>query len=298
MVSLPDGDIVLDADLARLAQVFSNLLANSAKYTEPGGRIWVEARCGGGQVTVAVRDTGMGVPREELPRIFDMFSQVDRGTGRTTGGLGIGLTLVKQLVEKHGGTVEAHSDGPGTGSTFTVRLPVAAGGARAAAPAAAARARPGGAGAGRRILVVDDNVDAASSMQLMLAMLGNEVRTAHDGPRALQAARRFRPAVVFMDVGMPGMDGLEATRQIRRQPWGRDMIIVALTGWGQERDRASSQEAGCDGHLVKPVDPASLEPLLATLERSGRGEARGPSGSGAGGPAPRPRRRRRPSASV
>jgi PAS domain S-box-containing protein len=264
VVSLPPAPVYLDADLTRLAQVFGNLLTNSAKYTEPGGRIWLAAERRGGEVVVSVRDTGIGIPADALPTIFDMFSQVDRAMERSTGGLGIGLALVKGLVEMHGGTVTAESAGPGKGSLFTVRLP-APEAAQQVVPATPAGG-PARKGPKRRILVVDDNRDAAGSMATLLKLLGNEVSTAHDGVEAVQAAEQFRPEVVLMDVGMPNLNGYEATRRIREQPWGRGMMVIALTGWGQEGDKTRSQEAGCDGHLVKPVNLSDLEELLTELE--------------------------------
>ncbi len=263
-VSLPPQPIFLDADLTRLAQVFSNLLTNSAKYTKPGGHIWLSAEGGSGTVTVSVRDTGIGIPADALPRIFDMFSQVDRSIERATGGLGIGLALVKGLVEMHGGTVEAASPGEAGGSTFTVRLPALA---SPSEPPGAVTPDGGRVGRGvpRRVLVVDDNRDSAASMAMMLTLLGHEVVTAHDGLEAVDAAERVRPEVVLMDVGMPRLNGLDATRRIRERSWGKALIIIALTGWGQGGDRALSREAGCDGHLVKPVSLADLEKLLAEL---------------------------------
>lgn len=261
-VALPGEPVLLDADLTRLAQVFSNLLTNSAKYTEPGGKIRLSAEQREGEVVVSLQDTGIGIPAAALPTIFDMFSQLDRGIERATGGLGIGLALVKGLTEMHGGTVSAASDGPGAGCTFTVRLPVPAMQPRASASVEDGRL---GAGPRRRILVVDDNLDSAASMTMMLELRGGEVRTAHDGFDAIVAAEQFRPDVILMDVGMPRMSGLEATRKIREQPWGRNIMIIALTGWGQVGDREQSRQAGCDGHLVKPVLLADLEALLAEL---------------------------------
>jgi PAS domain S-box-containing protein len=264
-ISLPPDPIYLDADLTRLAQVFSNLLNNSAKYTERGGRILLGAERQGREVTVSVRDTGLGIPANDLPRIFDMFSQVDRSIERSTGGLGIGLALVKGLVEMHGGTVTATSPGQGKGSTFLVKLPVLE---STAAPALDAPFSESHAGPRRRILVVDDNRDSANSMATMLRMMGNEVRTAHDGIEAVETAQEFRPKAILMDLGMPKLNGYEATQRIREQPWGRGMIIIAMTGWGQEADRTLSHAAGCDGHLVKPVNLSHLESLLTELEES------------------------------
>jgi PAS domain S-box-containing protein len=257
---LPAGAVYLDADLTRLAQVFSNLLTNSAKYTPPGGKIWLTAERRDGEVVVAVRDTGIGIPAAFLPTIFDMFSQVDRTIERSTGGLGIGLALVKGLVEMHGGTVTGESHGQG--SVFTVRLPALAD----QQGVAAAATGTGPSGLARRILVVDDSRDGADSLALMLGLLGNEVRTAHDGLDAVAQAEAFRPEVILMDVGMPKLNGLDATRRIRAQPWGKAMTIIALTGWGQDGDRERSREAGCDGHLVKPVNLPDLEKLMAELQ--------------------------------
>jgi CheY-like chemotaxis protein len=225
----------------------------------------VDARRDGCQVVVTVRDTGIGIPADMLGRVFDMFSQLDRSIERTTGGLGIGLALVRGLVEMHGGTVTADSPGPGGGSTFTVRLPVA-GEQPPGAPQPGESARPVG---GRRVLVVDDNRDGAESLAEMLRLLGHEAHTAHDGVEGVEAAERLRPDLILMDVGMPRLNGLDATRRIREQPWGRGVTVIALTGWGQEADRERSRAAGCDGHLVKPVDPAALQRLLAETRRAG-----------------------------
>jgi signal transduction histidine kinase/CheY-like chemotaxis protein len=260
-ITLPEEPIYLDADLTRLAQVFSNLLTNSAKYTEKGGRIWLKAERRDDQVVVSVRDTGIGIPAEDLARIFDMFSQVERASERTLGGLGIGLALVKGLVELHGGTVSVQSGGADQGSTFTATLPTLR-----SEPIALALAptldNMAGQGQKRRILVVDDNRDSANSMALMLKLLGNEVRTAHDGLEAVDLAERFRPELILMDVGMPRLNGYEATERIRESDWGKKLTILALTGWGQDGDRLHSRKAGCDGHLVKPVALADLEKVL------------------------------------
>jgi len=255
-LQVPDRPVEVDGDVTRLSQVFTNLLTNAAKYTERGGRIDVTLSEAG---VVTVRDTGIGIPAEMLPRIFDMFTQVDRSIERSEGGLGIGLWLVRRLVELHGGTVEARSDGPGKGSAFVVALPPATG------PAPATTAQPSASAprAGRRILVVDDNRDSATSLALMLQLMGNETRTAHDGAEGIEAAAAFRPDVMLLDLGMPRLNGYDAARKIREQPWGRNLVLVALTGWGQDSDRARSREAGFDHHLVKPVEPATLERLLA-----------------------------------
>lgn len=263
-VSLPREPIHLDGDLTRLSQVFSNLLANSAKYTDPHGQIFVDVSQRPGTVVISVRDTGIGIAADQLGTVFGMFSQVDPRVERSRGGLGIGLALVEGLVRMHGGSVTAQSPGAGRGSTFSVTLPVIE------THAAQQRQEPSelspAARERRRILVVDDNLDAATSMAMMLEFLGNEVRMAHDGLQAIERAEHDRPDVVLMDVGMPRLDGYEATRRIRTQPWGRDIIIIALTGWGQDDDRARSRDAGCDGHLTKPVSLPDLESLLENLK--------------------------------
>jgi PAS domain S-box-containing protein len=264
IVSLPSAPIYLDADLTRLAQVFSNLLTNSAKYTPRGGKIWISAERRDGEVVVAVRDTGIGIPAESLQNIFDMFSQVDRSIERSTGGLGIGLALVKGLVEMHGGTVTAESAGQGLGSTFAVTLPAVT---TRLNPAAAIAYDSGQSASGpkRRILVVDDNRDGADSLTMMLQLLGNDVRTAYDGVDAVKQAEAFRPRIILMDVGMPNLSGLDATRQIRDRDWGERIIVIALTGWGQDGDKERTRDAGCDGHLVKPVNLPDLQKLLDDL---------------------------------
>ncbi len=263
-VSLPNHAVFLDADLTRLVQVLSNLLTNSAKYTEHGGRIEVTAAQRDDAAVISVRDTGIGIPPEELSTVFGMFSQVDRSIERTTGGLGIGLALVKGLVEMHGGSVIAESAGQGMGSTFTVRLPIAGAEGLVQPVTRIDHERPIAA-ASRRILVADDNQDAARSMARLLTLQGNDVRTAHDGIEAVSIANAFRPQVVLMDVDMPRMNGYEAVRRIREQAWSNGSVIVAVTGWGQDDDRIQSLVAGCDGHLVKPVDLADLQRLLGKL---------------------------------
>ncbi len=216
-------------------------------------------------MVVSVEDNGIGIPPESLPRIFDMFSQVDRPIERSSGGLGIGLALVRGLVEMHGGTVTAASDGPGAGSTFRVRLPALAGNVRARPSGAGDGAASGGPG--RRVLVADDNRDAAESLAILLRLLGHVVRVVHDGAEAVEAVEAFRPEVVLMDVGMPRLNGYDATRRIREQPWSRGVTILALTGWGQDGDRHLSREAGCDGHLVKPLSLDELLPYLSAPQK-------------------------------
>ncbi len=257
-VTLPPEPVMFNADLTRLAQVLSNLLTNSARYTPVGGQIWLSGERDGDDAVIRVRDSGIGIPASSLSKIFDMFSQVDRSVERSTGGLGIGLALVKGLVEMHGGRVSAESV-EGQGSTFTVRLPTIL---MTHEHDAHAKESDGNAAARRRVLVVDDNHDGAESMAELLKMLGSEVRVAHDGAAAVSTAAEFRPDVILMDIGLPVMNGLDATRRIRRETWGEEMAIYALTGWGQDSDRQLSREAGCTGHLVKPVEFADLERLM------------------------------------
>jgi CheY-like chemotaxis protein len=260
-VSLPPEPIHLDADLTRLAQVFSNLLNNASRYMEPHGHIWLTAERQGNEVVVSVRDIGIGIAAEQLPRIFEIFSQVDRSLERSQGGLGIGLTLVKQLVEMHDGTVEAKSDGLGRGAEFRVRLPVES--VASSTGDSGKPEEPAALESALRILIVDDNRDSAESLAMMLHMLGHEIRVAHDGKQGADAAEDFRPAVVLLDIGLPSMNGYEVCRHIRSQPWGSEMIVVALTGWGQEEDRRKSSEAGFDHHIVKPINPRELMTILA-----------------------------------
>jgi PAS domain S-box-containing protein len=265
-VNVPDEPLVLNADPNRLAQVISNLLNNAAKYTLPGGAICMAAERQESEAIISVKDTGIGIPEPMLERVFDMFTQVDRSNERGDVGLGIGLTLVKSLVEMHGGTVAVRSEGQGRGSEFTIRLPIAAPPPVTETPpreqlAAGQRKR-------RRILAVDDNQAALSTLSLLLEILGDEVRMAQDGQEAIQAAEDFRPHAVFMDLGMPKMDGFEAARRIREQPWGRDMLLVAVTGWGRDEDRRRTKEVGFDCHLVKPVEPTALKDVLAAVAGS------------------------------
>ncbi|MFL5308738.1 MAG: ATP-binding protein [Polyangia bacterium] len=257
-VQVPRGELCIDGDPVRLAQVFANLLNNAAKYTRDGGLIELTARLEAPHVVVSVRDNGIGIAPEMLPSVFEMFAQAEPAVGRAQGGLGIGLSLVKGLVELHGGTVGAHSDGPQRGSEFTVTLPFVAGGARAQpvdlAPVTATR---------HRVLVVDDNVDNADTLGELLQLMGNEVRVAYDGEAALAVVAEFRPTAVLLDLGMPRMNGYDVCRRMREQPGSKLMLIVAMTGWGQPEDRRRTEAAGFDRHLVKPVDPAAVMALLA-----------------------------------
>jgi signal transduction histidine kinase len=266
-LDVPPAPIFVNGDLTRLAQVFANLLNNAAKYTERGGRITLRVERQGSDAVLSVRDTGVGIPAHMLPRVFEMFTQVDQSLERSQGGLGIGLSLVKGLVEMHGGRVEARSDGHGTGSEFVVRLPVVLSPA-ARQPGDEADRAPAAAKARRRILVADDNRDSAGSLALLLRYMGNDTQTAHDGLEALDVAAAFRPDVILLDIGMPKLNGYETARRIRQQPWGRHVVLVAQTGWGQEDDKRLSREAGFDFHMVKPVDPAELESVLAVLKEA------------------------------
>ena len=267
-VTLPPEPLALEADPVRLAQVIANLLNNAAKYTEEGGQIWLTARREADEAVVSVRDTGLGIPADMLPRVFDMFAQVDRTLKRSQGGLGIGLTLARTLVEMHGGRLEARSDGPGQGSEFTVRLPLAPVDQTAEEGRPQAATRPAVGLCPRRVLVVDDSHDAADSLGMMLKFLGADTRVVYDGPSALEAIRSYRPAVVLLDIGMPGMDGHEVARCVRQQPEWKNVALIALTGWGQEEDRRRSRAAGFDHHLVKPVEASALQALLISLAES------------------------------
>jgi len=263
-ISLPQDPILLNGDPVRLGQIFANLLNNAAKYTDEGGQIWFTARRENEEVVVSVRDTGIGIPHDVLPKVFDMFMQVDRTTDRSQGGLGIGLTLVRSLAQLHEGSVSAHSAGPGRGSEFSVRLPIAK-----SEPNSMQSQLIGGASQvlpSRRILVVDDNVDAATTLAMLLKFLGADVHIAHDGPAALTAIEKYLPDVVLLDIGMPGMDGFEVAKRIRQQPEFEHITLIALTGWGQDDDRRRTREAGFDHHLIKPADIAALQSLLISLE--------------------------------
>jgi PAS domain S-box-containing protein len=261
-VSLTNGGLRLEADPLRLEQILVNLLTNAAKYTDAGGKIALTARQEGTDVVIRVRDTGMGITPELLPRVFDLFAQGDRTMARSEGGLGIGLTLVQKLAEMHGGSVAAASEGPGRGSEFTVRLPALVGPAgrkpepRETLPRVARR--------GSRVLVVDDNLDSARGLSRLLKLLGHDIAVAHDGEAALELARAHRPEIVLLDIGLPGMDGYEVARRLRTEECCHDALIIAVTGYGQPEDLRRSREAGFDHHLVKPVDYDTLITLFAS----------------------------------
>ena len=258
-IDLPPEPIFLNADHTRLAQLFGNLLNNSCKYTRPNGEITLSVKRRDEEVAVTVKDNGAGIPPEKLDSIFDMFMQVDRTAEQSQGGLGIGLTLVKRLTEMHGGSIEAKSDGAGQGSEFVVRLPIVQ---KLEEISTAASDAPAAQSAQRRILIVDDNRDSADSLALLLEITGNKTYMAHDGLEAVELIEKHRPEVVLLDIGLPTLDGHEVCRRVREQPWGKDIVVIALTGWGQEDDRRKSEEAGFNGHLVKPVDYDKLLELL------------------------------------
>jgi PAS domain S-box-containing protein len=261
-VSLPPEPVHLHGDPTRLTQVFANLLNNACKYTAPHGDIALTARSDNEHVEVTVSDNGIGIDPAFLPRVFDMFSQADSSVERRSGGLGIGLTLVKRLVEMHGGSVVVHSDGPGSGSVFVVRLPVETAASAASDQPEPVVHRDTHAQTTRRILIVDDNRDSTEMLAAMFSLAGHHTETAHDGDEALAKSEEHRPDLILLDIGLPGMSGYDVCRAIRQQPWGPGVVIVALTGWGQEEDRRRSKEAGFDAHLVKPVPRESLLKLL------------------------------------
>jgi CheY-like chemotaxis protein len=254
---------MIHVDPVRLAQALANLLNNAAKYTPPRGTIRLRAECEPPWLTIVVSDTGVGIADELAPRIFDMFVQADHTSQASQGGLGIGLTLVRSFVELHGGTVQAASRGENQGSEFIVRLPLQPAGVLPTnvhtSPVEAAPSVP----SHHRVLVVEDNPDGAQTLSMLLRALGNEVHAVADGFQAVRAVNEFAPDVILLDLGLPRMDGFEAARIIRQQPLGRDVKLIALTGWGQEEARRRSREAGCDHHLVKPVDLQALQAILA-----------------------------------
>lgn len=263
LVRLPPQPVYVYADPFRLAQVVGNLLHNACKFTDKGGRIVVSAEQESEYAAIRVRDTGIGIAAGQLGRIFDMFIQADTSLERSASGLGIGLTLARNLLEMHGGTVEVQSDGVGHGSEFVVRLPlVTETQVRPRALEGSSKPIPV---VTRRILVVDDNRDSANSLAALLELTGNDAHIAYDGIEAVQAATTLRPDLILLDIGLPKLNGYDAARQIRQQPWGNNIMLVALTGWGQEEDRQRSKQAGFDHHLVKPVDPAALTKLLVSL---------------------------------
>ncbi len=261
-LDLPQQAVRLDADAVRLAQVFSNLLINAAKYTDPGGRIVLRATQLGDELTVAISDNGIGISEDMKPRLFTLFSQAQSAKGRSEGGLGVGLSLVRGLVSLHGGTVEARSDGLGKGSEFIVRIPVGAALEHPESDIAADMPVPG---AGLKILVVDDSRDAADTCAILLELSGHHVQTAYTGQRALELADSFRPHVLLLDIGLPDFDGYQLARKIRATPWGRGTVLIAVTGWGQEADRRRAFEAGFDQHLTKPIAAETVESLIQSF---------------------------------
>jgi CheY-like chemotaxis protein len=263
-VSIPPEPMTLEADAVRLAQVIANLLNNAAKYTEEAGQIWLTVRREDGQAVVSVRDTGVGIPSEMLPHVFEAFTQADRSLSRAQGGLGIGLTLARSLVQMHGGTIEAHSSGRGMGSEFIVRLPLAQDAPHVPLSKAPAESAPARVPV-RRVLVVDDTRASAYVLGKLLEKLGQQVRTAHDAASALESAQREPPDVVISDIAMPNMDGYELARRLRKEPGLEGTVLVALTGYGQDRDKQEAQQAGFDHHLVKPVSVDALYELLTAL---------------------------------
>ena len=260
LIEIPPGAIYVDADLTRLTQIFSNLLNNAAKFTKRRGQLRLAVELSGTEAVISITDNGIGIPTHMLSHVFEMFTQVEGSLQASQGGLGIGLSIVQQLVQMHGGSVLVNSDGPGKGSKFVVRLPVAL---QSVGNKPADESNPNGFTGRLRILVADDNVDSAESLAMLLTLEGNETRTAHDGLQALEVAAAFRPDAILLDIGMPKLNGYEVCRRLRQQPWGKNMVVIALTGWGQEDDKRRSLGVGIDFHLVKPVDHAILEKLLS-----------------------------------
>jgi signal transduction histidine kinase len=258
VADIPDAKIAIHGDFTRLAQVFANLLNNAAKYTPGGGRVTLEVKPRDREVAVTVRDNGLGIPSDMASRVFDIFTQVDRSFEKMQGGLGVGLSIAKRLVEMHGGTIELASEGLGLGSAFTVLLPARIEGGQS--PGGSAHEAPR-----RRVLVADDNCDAATTLAMILEMLGNEVRVAHDGEQAVSVAAEFHPDAILLDIGMPRLDGYGACKRIRLLPGMSAAFIVALTGWGDDDDKDRSRAAGFDRHVVKPVDPEALQQIIAAV---------------------------------
>jgi signal transduction histidine kinase len=285
-VEVPPGTLAVLGDPTRLTQALGNVLGNAAKYTNPGGHICLSVTPAGAEVVIQVRDNGVGIPADLMPMIFNLFTQLDRTSGPPQSGLGIGLALVQRLVEMHGGSVTAHSEGPARGSEFAIRLPLFIRERVEPKPLHKLNAlehsmtnADGTARTQRRILVADDNNDALESLATLLQLSGHEVYTAANGAVALESAEQHRPEVALLDIGMPKLDGYEVARRIRAQPWGQRITLVALTGWGQDSDRRRSQEAGFDSHLVKPLDLDKLTELLAALPSTGATAARGVAGA-------------------
>jgi CheY-like chemotaxis protein len=264
-IDLPKEPLYVDGDVARLLQVISNILHNAAKYTGRNGQIWVSAKCENGEAVISVRDNGPGIPANMLASIFEMFTQVDQTLERAHGGLGIGLTLAKTMVELHGGTIAAHSDGPGQGSEFSIRLPALDSAIPKLVQETPGDGSPRSTLPRHRVLVVDDVQASAKTLALMLNAIGQDVEMRNDGKAALQAAADFRPSVIFLDIGMPQMDGYEVARRLRQQSNFSGITLVALTGYGQDDDRRRALEAGFNYHLVKPASIDVLEQLLAVV---------------------------------
>ncbi len=267
-VSMAAEPLCMSGDAVRLAQILGNLLHNAIKYTPAGGHIRVAASADSEGVIVSVKDDGVGIASEALQTIFELFVQLDAPGTRSAGGLGIGLSLAQDLVRLHGGRIEVRSDGPGRGSEFVVRLPRATEPAALTGPVAAPEKIRALGACGVRVLVVDDNVDAATSLSYVLALAGYHTAVAHDGKQALEVAETLRPAIVLLDIGLPQMSGHDVARRLRAAPWGRELRLIAVTGWGHESDRAKSLEAGFDAHLTKPIDPQMLLQHIAQAART------------------------------
>lgn len=263
-VEITDEPLIVTGDMVRLTQVVGNLLNNAAKYTPEGGDIWLVVQRVNGWAEVRVKDSGLGIPKDMLATVFEMFTQINQHLQRSQGGLGIGLTLVKRLVELHGGTVSVASEGEGRGAEFTMRLPLVP---VAEVPKADSEEPKPAVAQSHRVLIIDDNVDGVSSLRALLAVCGHQVETATSGLQGVEKASTFRPRIVFLDIGMPGMDGYDTAKELRSLPGGPELVLVALTGWGQEEARSRSREAGFDHHLVKPIDANAIEELIASIGR-------------------------------